>query len=255
VEIEILGAHMTEVAGARPTALLVDGIIALDAGSLCSSLSLEAQQKLKAILLTHYHYDHIRDIPFIGMNVSQQGTIDVYSIPETLAVLYAHLVDGSIYPDFLKWPEDQPALRFVTIASGEPFNIGGYSVVAVPVAHGVPTVGYQVSSPEGKKLFYTGDTGVGLAACWQQVSPDLLVTELSLPARMEDWARKVTHLTPNLLKEELTHIRQIHGYIPSTILIHLNPALEDEIEKEVGQVARELDAEIVLGREGMKIRL
>ena len=100
--------------------------------------------------------------------------------------------------------------------------------MAVPVAHGVPTVGYQVSSPQGKKLFYTGDTGAGLDGCWQQVSPDLLITELSLPTRMEDWARKVTHLTPTL---------------------------EDEIEKEVAQVAEELGANIALGREGMKIQL
>ena len=255
MEIEILGAHMTEMAGAKPTAMVIDGVLAIDAGSLCSSLSLDAQRKLEAILLTHCHYDHIRDIPFIGMNVSGQRSVDIYSNPETLETLHTHLVDGKIYPDFLKWPEDQPALRFITISPGEAFNVSGYSVVAVPVAHGVPTVGYQVSSPQGKKLFYTGDTGAGLDGCWQQVSPDLLITELSLPTRMEDWARKVTHLTPNLLHEELLQFRKVKGYLPSVLLIHLNLTLEDEIEKEVAQVARELGANIALGREGMKIQL
>lgn len=255
MEIEILGAHLTEIASAKPTALLVDGVLAVDAGSLCSNLSLPAQQKLKAILITHCHYDHVRDIPLLAMNLARRGSIEIYSIPPTFEVLSGHLLDGKMYPNFLEWPEDRPALRFVALEPYELTNINGYSVLAIPVPHGVPTVGFQVSSPEGKKLFYTGDATVGLSACWEYVSPDLLITELSMPQCMEEWARKVGHLTPNLLKEELLQFRQIKGYIPPIILIHLDPALEDEIEKEVYEVAQELGANITLGREGMKVQL
>ncbi len=255
MEIEILGAHLTEIASAKPTALLIDGVLAVDAGSLCSNLSLAAQQKLKAILITHCHYDHVRDIPFIGMNVSSQGSIEIYSIPPTLKVLSSRLLDGKMYPNFLKWPEDRPALKFVALEPYDLTNVSGYSVLAIPVAHTTPTVGFQVASPEGKKLFYTGDTGVGLSACWEYVSPDLLITELSMPQCMEEWARKVGHLTPNLLKEELLQFRKIKGHIPPIILIHLDPSLEDEIEKEVNEVAEELGANITLGREGMKVQL
>ena len=255
MEIEILGAHMTETASAKPTALLIDGVLAIDAGSLCSNLSLPAQRKLKAILLTHCHYDHVRDIPLLAMNVSGQGSIEIHSIPSTFEVLSSHLLDSKMYPDFLKWPEELPALKFITIEPYDLTNISGYSVMAVPVPHGVPTVGFQVSSPGGKKLFYTGDATVGLSACWEYVSPDLLITELSLPQRMEDWARKVGHLAPNLLKEELLQFRKIKGYLPPTILIHLSPSMEDEIEREIAEVARELGASITLGREGMKVQL
>jgi hypothetical protein len=72
---------------------------------------------------------------------------------------------------------------------------------------------------------------------------------------MEEWAKKTGHLTPGLLKAELLQFRKAKGYIPSTILIHINPALESEIEGEVAQVAQELGASITLGREGMKIQL
>jgi ribonuclease BN (tRNA processing enzyme) len=255
MEIEILGAHTTEITSAKPTSLLIDGVLALDAGSLCSSLSLPAQQKLKAVLLTHQHYDHVRDIPALAMNLSYQGALQVYSIPPVFKVLSTHLLNGKIYPNFLKWPEHQPAVKFIPIELYQPTNISGYSVLAVPVPHTVPAVGFQVASPEGKKVFYTGDTGVGLSACWEYVSPHLLVTEVSLPQQMEEWAIKVAHLTPGLLKAELLQFRQAKGYIPSTILIHINPALESEIEREVAQVAEELGASIALGREGMKIRL
>ncbi|TET86709.1 MAG: lactamase, partial [Dehalococcoidia bacterium] len=98
MEIEILGAHMTEVTNAKPTALVIDGVLALDAGSLCSSLTLSAQQKLKAILITHQHYDHIRDIPALAMNLSYQGVLQIYSTPPVFEVLSTHLLDGKIYP-------------------------------------------------------------------------------------------------------------------------------------------------------------
>jgi ribonuclease BN (tRNA processing enzyme) len=255
MEIEILGAHMTEITSAKPTALVIDGVLALDAGSLCSSLTLSAQQKLKAVLITHQHYDHVRDIPALAMNLSYQGVLQVYSIPPVFKVLSTHLLNGKLYPNFLKWPEHQPAVKFIPIEPYQPTNISGYSVLAVPVPHSVPAVGFQVASPEGKRVFYTGDTGVGLSACWEYVSPDLLITEVSLPQQMEEWAKKVSHLTPGLLKAELLQFRQVKGYIPSTILIHINPALESEIEGEVAQVAQELGASIALGREGMKIQL
>src|SRR4030042_740402 len=112
MDIEILGAHSVEIADARLPALVIDGVMALDAGSLCSSLPLSAQQKLKAVLLTHYHYDHIRDIPILAMNLSYQTVLEVYSIPPVFEVLSTHLIDGQIYPNFLEWPEGQPTLRF-----------------------------------------------------------------------------------------------------------------------------------------------
>ena len=255
MEIEILGAHSVEISDAKLPALVVDKVLALDAGSLCSGLPLAAQQMLKAVLITHYHYDHIRDIPIIAMNLSHQAVLDVYSIPAVLEVLSSYLLDGKMYPKFLEWPEERPAIRFTTMEPYNPLNIAGYSVMAVPVTHSIPTVGYQVSSPEGKVLFYTSDTGVGLSPCWEHVSPDLLINELSLPQRMEEWARKVGHLTPQLLKEELMQFYKVKGYIPPTSLIHINPTLEDEITKEVAQLAEELEVNITIGREGMKLQI
>lgn len=255
MDVEILGAHSVEIADAKLPALVIDEVLALDAGSLCSGLPLSAQQMLKAILITHYHYDHIRDIPIIAMNFSHQAVLEVYSIPDVLEVLSSHLLDGKMYPKFLEWPEEQPAVRFTTIEPYNPINIAGYTILAVPVNHSIPTVGFQVTSTEGKVLFYTSDTGVGLSSCWEHVTPDLLITEVSLPQRMEEWARKVGHLTPQLLKEELLQFYKVKGYIPTTSLIHINPTLEDEITEEVAQVAEELEANITIGQEGLKLHL
>ncbi len=255
MQIQILGAHATEAKSARPSAILIDGVLSLDAGGLCSGLSLADQQKLKAILLTHHHYDHVKDIPLLAMNIAYQGTLAIYTTSTVIDTLSAHLFDDVMYPDFRQWPQHQPAVRFVTIEPHNPFEVEGYGVLAVPVRHSVPSVGFQLTSLQGKRLFYTGDTGGGLSECWQHVSPDLLITELTLPQKMEEWARKTGHLTPQLLKAELLEFRRVKGYIPSTIVIHMNPLLESEIVPEVAEVARELGAAISVGEEGARVLL
>jgi ribonuclease BN (tRNA processing enzyme) len=214
---------------------------------------LHDQRKLKAVLITHYHYDHVKDLPMIGMNFAYHGCLDVYGTTAVFEALSTHLLDGKLYPNFLKWPDLQPALNFIRLEEYERISIDGYGVMALPVPHGVPSVGFQVTSPEGKSLFFTGDTAGGLSACWEHVSPELLITELSWPQEMEAWARRTTHLSPQLLRRELLEFRKLKGYVPRTVLIHLDPAHESEVAAEVAEIAQELGASITLGREGMTV--
>jgi ribonuclease BN (tRNA processing enzyme) len=255
MEVRILGAHVTEIATAKPTALVIDNTLALDAGSLCSGLTMEGQQKLKAVLITHYHYDHVKDLPMIGLNLAYHGCLDVYGTASVFEALSTHLLDGKLYPNFLQWPDSRPALKFIRLEEYERISVAGYGVMALPVPHGVPAVGFHVTSPEGKSLFYTGDTAGGLSSCWSHISPDLLITEMSWPQKMEAWARRTTHLAPQLLKTELAEFGRLKGYVPRTLLIHLDPAHESEVAAEVAEIAQELGVSITLGQEGMSVSI
>ena len=140
----------------------------------------------------------------------------------------------------------------------EPYNgknIAGYDVLAVPVKHSVPTVGYQITSSDGKRLFYTSDTTLGISDCWQHISPQLLVAEVIGPNKYGDWLKKAGHLSAELLKEELAQFRQLKGYLPRVIVIHIGNLFEQEIKEEVAQVAQELETDISLGYEDMKVTL
>ncbi len=256
MHIRVLGAHNCESQNSKLISLLIDDVLAIDAGALTSSLSFEAQQKIKAILLTHQHYDHIRDIPTIAMNFFlRQATINVYSIPPVYDALVTHLLDGELYPNFLQQPPQNPTIRFTIIESDKLLQIEGYSILAVPVNHSAPTVGYQVASPDGKAVFYTGDTGPGLAHCWQRVSPQLLIAEVTAPDKYKEWAAKSGHLTPSLLKQELTSFREFNGYLPQVVVVHMSPHLEKEIEAEIAAVGKALSSSITLAYEGMQLDL
>ena len=236
--------------------MLIDDSLVLDAGGLTSSLSLSAQRKLKAILLTHQHYDHIRDVPVLAMNFYLSGaTINIYSILPVYDALTAHLLDGQLYPNFLERPPGNPAIKFMVIEPHKAEPIEGYSILAVPVNHSVSAVGYQITSPDGRVLFYTGDTGPGLADCWEQISPQLLIIEVTASNKYEEFGRESGHLTPSLLKQELDAFQQLKGYLPQVVTVHMSPGLEKEIEAEIATVAKDLNGSITLGYEGMQLHL
>jgi ribonuclease BN (tRNA processing enzyme) len=256
VKIRILGAHNLESRDSKFISLLIDDVLAIDAAALTSSLSQAAQQKLKAVLLTHQHYDHIRDIPALGMNFYvHKNTLDICTTRAVYNVLTAHFLNDIVYPDYMTKPPEKPTLRFTELQAGREETIAGYTVLPVTVNHAVPTVGYQVTSAEGKKVFYTSDTGPGLAEIWRQITPDLLIIEVTSLNKYDDFARETGHLTPGLLQQELGSFREIKGYLPQIVLVHVNPLDERDIQAEVSKVAKALKTTIRFGNEGMMLRV
>jgi ribonuclease BN (tRNA processing enzyme) len=249
MKIHFLGAHNTETDSTGLMCLLLDEIIAFDAGSLTAKLSLRQQLDLKGVLFTHAHYDHSRDLPMLCMNCYlNNGTLHAYGSQATRNALAEHILNGQVYSRFF----ERPVLDFQIAEPYTPFQIGDYEITPIPVNHAVPSQGYLVKSG-GRSFFYTGDTGPGLSDCWSKVSPDLLIIEVTASSRFSDFGRESKHLTPLLLKEELAVFKDLKGYLPKVITVHMNPPLEAEIEEELAEVALALDCDISLGREGNEI--
>ena len=177
MKIRFLGAHNTETNSAGLLCLLLDDTVALDAGSLTSKLSLAQQLALKAVLFTHQHYDHIRDLPMLAMNCYLNGgTVHAYGSQAVRDALAGHILDGQIYSRFF----ERPVMDFHIVEPYKTINIDRYEVTPVPVAHAVPTLGYQVKY-SGRSFFYTGDTGPGLAACWAVLLLNCLLSRSQPP--------------------------------------------------------------------------
>ena len=257
MKVEILGAHNTETDIARLPALLVDDVAALDAGGLTSSLPLERQHGIKAVLLTHHHFDHTRDLIMLGANdTAPSSTVDVYGLRDTLEVVYMYLLDGKLYKDYTAWPSlEAPRLRLKPIAPLQKFIVQGLTIMPVAVSHSAPAVGYQVTSAEGRSIFYVGDTGTGLSECWEHISPDVLLVEVTGLNRMGDAMTKLRHLTPRMLVDELVKFREAKGHLPRVIATHIPVIYEEELRDELAEVGKELEMEMEVAYEGLVIEL
>jgi Cft2 family RNA processing exonuclease len=256
MRIRFLGTHNAESKNTRLVSFLIDDVLAVDAGSLVSELTFPEQRKVKAILLSHGHYDHIRAVPAFAFNNSDRTT-EVIATPKTLEILSSHLIDGVVYPEFTS---DASFLQkaIIKLAPLEPFkpqNIEGYQVMAVPVRHPLDAVGFEITSGDGKTLFYTGDTGPDLSSVWDNISPQLIIADVTWSNSLGTAARDAGHLCPKMLEKELAEFRRLKGYFPRVVIIHLSPEHEPEIEREVREVSELLGTSIDIAHEGEELVL
>lgn len=256
MKIRFLGTHNRETNKARCASMLIDEDLAVDAGSLTTSLTLVEQQRIKSILLTHAHHDHIKDVPSFSLNFYMRNlNIDIYATTYVINALEMNLFNGNIYPEFHKLPVEKPTICYRQIIPLNPVRINSHEIIPLPVNHGKNTVGYHIRNNTDKTIFYSADTGPHLAKCWEYISPQILIIEVTLPNRYEEFALAAGHLTPNLLYTELIKFQELKHYIPRIIVIHMDPALENEIDEEVKSIAKELEAPITLAYEGLQLTI
>ena len=258
MKVRVLGAHHLEIQPAKHTCFLLDGSIAIDAGSLMTATSSKEQKNIQAILLTHRHLDHVRDLPTLGLaNLHYPGTIDLYSLPETLDTVFSRIMDGTLYPDFsTDLTGNGPKYLRHSITPGESFSVLDYSVRAISVPHTAPTIGYVIQQNQGRSFAYCGDTGGGLLTFFQDpLKPDPLFVEVTFGSGAEELAKVTGHLTPKLLRSEIIDAME-HGLpIPRLLVVHRNPDHESEISQELERVSSELEVEIVLAQEDMIVEV
>ena len=145
----------------------MNGTVCVDAGALTDALTLDEQARVRAVLVTHAHMDHVASLPFLVENVFGRNAspLEIVAPEDVLAALRKHLFNDALWPDFSRLPNDLvPAVTFRAIPVGEPFTVGGLVATAIPVSHVVPTVGY-ILEEGGTCIVFSGDTGPTSRAC------------------------------------------------------------------------------------------
>ena len=228
----------TSSTGIEPSQFLVSYLInetiAIDAGCLGFYGTPDDQAKVRNVLITHTHIDHVASLPIFLENVFVGGSdsVTVHGSAVVLDGLQRDLFNGRIWPDFIGM--STPAMSFVrlnTIEANKPFELDGIKITPIAVNHLIPTLGFILE--DGKAtVVIPSDTGP-TDEIWRVAAmlPNLraVFLEAAFPNKMAGLAKASKHLTPAEFGIEAAKI-------PSDaelIAIHIKSRFRQEIIAEL----------------------
>jgi cAMP phosphodiesterase len=235
VRLKILGPHGGELPGCKSTCFLVDDHLALDAGALTSMLDLQALARVDDILLTHSHFDHVKDLPMMSdvMVGRRDSPVTIHSNTECIETLKKNIFNNVLWPDFTRIPTvKNPVFKLRSFKAGSSFKVGPYQVKSVLVSHPVESCGY-VLSDGAVSMAISGDTGP-TEKFWKVLNKvkdlKVVLVECSFPNALQSLADISGHFTPQTIEKELEKFDRRGCEV---LLYHLKPAFVTQLKKEV----------------------
>ncbi|MDT8284998.1 MAG: ribonuclease J, partial [Thermovirgaceae bacterium] len=108
-----------------------------------ASFLFENRERIRGIVLTHGHEDHIGSLPFILPKLN----VPIYGTRLTLGMVNAKFRDSC--------PDYKPVTN--EVAAGETFRLGCFGITFIAVCHSIPDgVGLGIETPVGT-VVHTGD--------------------------------------------------------------------------------------------------
>ncbi|MFN2514670.1 MAG: MBL fold metallo-hydrolase [Pyrinomonadaceae bacterium] len=219
----------------RLTCFLIDESVAVDAGSIALALTGEQREKVRDIVVTHPHMDHIASLPIFidDLFPTLKSPVRVYATPEVIELLERDIFNWNVYPRFSELKNDYgPVMEYVPIPKGQEFRVAHLTVTAVAVNHIVPTVGLVVS--DGKStVAFSSDTSE-TEEFWNIINRapgiNALLIEASFPDSMAELAEVSRHFTPASLQREL---RKLNHNGLDILAVHIKPAYRQIIIEEL----------------------
>ena len=237
MQFRVLGCSGGQIPGQHLSSYLVNGSLLIDAGSVTAVLSLKGQQKIRNVLVTHVHLDHVLSLATMADNLFGfcQAAVNVWGLQEVIAGLHASFFNDTLWPDFTRITGDSqswPVMSFHNLPEDEPMPIGNLTVTAVRVHHLVPSTAFFIENDK-ETLLHVGDTGPTekvWAMARRRKNLRAVVVETSFPNRLQNIADISRHLTPQVLAKELEKLGR-----PSVpiLVTHLKPQFRQEIIAEL----------------------
>ena len=233
VAVRALGPYGGSAPGYRLTTFLLDGETALDAGCLTDALPLAAQRRIRRVVLTHAHFDHIASLPLLCDNLyGKRRPLEILAPAPVLATLSRDVFNDRVWPDFTRLPSrSRPTIRMRAISDGRLCRLGSLGITAFPVRHTVPAYGYVVSK-RGRSVLFSGDTRP-TDRIWKEArlakSLKAIFLEVSFADAQDSLARASAHFTPRMIAEELA---KAPPRVP-IYLYHMKPPSVSRIRREI----------------------
>lgn len=240
MKLDILGCYGNSIGDFKTTCFLINDSILLDAGAVTEILKDEQLQKIKYVVVTHTHLDHIKDLVFLVDELVMMGryTIELVSVKQVLDIISNNLFNNLLWPDFTVIPSyDNAIIKPREISLNEYAQIGDVMIKPVLMTHTVYCVGYIVRKND-KGFMFTSDTGptkIFWETAKNEKGIDFIIADVSFPNRMDELAKISGHMTLNMLVEHID--RYGLNNIP-IFITHIKPIFLEEIIHELAQLGR-----------------
>ncbi len=242
--IKILGSHGNRSEKFHTTCIQVSKHTVIDAGNIIYGLK-EKASDIDNIFFSHSHLDHILDSAFLCDNffTQREEPLKIYALKKTIAALKKHIFNWEIWPDFSEIKLEKSAkmaLEFIEIEFDKPLHVDSVTLTPIKANHTVDCCGYLIEK-DGHGILFSGDTYTN-DRLWEVLNSSLhvkaLIIDVSFPSKYEKIAKDSKHLTPKLLKEELSKLKRddIEIYIN-----HIKSNFQETIKKEIKKIGLKVD--------------
>ena len=213
---------------------LINDNIAIDAGSLGFYGTPGQQARIRHVLISHTHLDHIASLPILLDNAYQPpgDCLTLHGSQEVIDCLQRDVFNDRIWPDFIKLSQTQsPFLKINVLPDRQAHQVDGLRITPIPVDHLVPTNAFLIEDADSA-VAIVSDTGP-TQEIWDQArgltALKAVFLEAAFPNRLESLARASKHLTPALFLQETRKLQRPLKWFA----VHRKPRFHEEIAGEL----------------------
>lgn len=229
---------------------IIDDSVAIDAGSLATATTGAQKAKIRNVVLTHAHLDHIAGLPLFvdDLFATLKEPILVHADARVVETLERDVFNWAVYPRFSELKNEYgDVIKYRIFQPGIDFKVAHLSIKAIEVNHKVPTVGFVIS--DGRTKIAVGGDTAETDDFWHALNEekklDALLIECAFPSNLSELAGSSHHLTPAVLERELKKFE--HRNCP-IYAINLKPAYRAQIVDELSRLRIEQLSVLQIGR-------
>ena len=255
MKIKILGCSGGRSIDSDPTCFLIDDRILIDAGAATNKLEDKDLKKLEHLIITHSHFDHIADLPFLMEKLFwiKNETFTMHCSEESWDAIISNILNNSVWPNLIDIAKTKNKIfQWSRISNLSAINILNYTVTPIRVNHIVATDGLIIDDGSSS-IAFTADTyktDQFWEICNKQTNLKAIIADVSFPNKMDETAEITKHLTPKLFYEETIKLDRddLRFYIS-----HIKPLFKDEVVKDLAELPIQKSMEIL--QEGMELTI
>jgi ribonuclease BN (tRNA processing enzyme) len=216
------------------TSYLVNDTIAIDAGCLGLYGTPRDQARVKHVLISHTHIDHLASLPIFVENALEenQDCVTVYGAAPVLECLRKDIFNDRVWPDFINLSRNNaPFMKLESLEAGRPIQLEGLRIMPVAVNHLVPTLGFVIEDASSAVVI-SSDTGP-TEEIWEYANRSsqlqAIFVEVTFPDALAELATLAKHLTPASLAQEA---RKLRKSVP-IYAVHIKARYYDQVVREL----------------------